>query len=72
MRPLGWIGIALIVVGIIIVAMRGVSYTRNRNDVEVGPFRLATVEKGFVPPMAGVATILLGAGLLFAGRRRKS
>lgn len=72
MRPLGWIGIALIAVGIIIVAMRGVSYTRNRNDVEVGPFRLATVEKGFVPPVAGVVTILLGAGLLFAGRRRKS
>ena len=72
MRPIGWIGIALIVVGILVVAMRGVSYTRSRNDVEVGPFRLATVEKGFVPPMAGVVTILLGAGLLFAGRPRKS
>ena len=72
MRPIGWIGLALVIVGIIIVAMRGVSYTRNRNDVEVGPFRLATVEKGFVPPVAGVVTILLGAGLLFAGRPRRS
>lgn len=40
--------------------------------LEVGPFRLATVEKGFVPPMAGVITILVGASLLFAGRRRRS
>ena len=71
MRPLGWIGVALIVLGGIIVVMRGVSYTRNRNDVEVGPFRVATVERGFVPPMAGVVALLVGAGLLFAGRRRQ-
>lgn len=71
MRPLGWIGVALIVLGGIIVVMRGVSYTRNRNDVEVGPFRVATVERGFVPPMAGVVALLVGAGLLFAGRRQQ-
>jgi hypothetical protein len=70
MRPLGWLGIALIVVGGITVALGGVSYTKRRNDVEVGPFRVATVEKGFVPPMVGVVTILLGAGLLFVGRRK--
>ena len=72
MRPLGWIGVALIVLGGIILVMRGVSYTKNRNDVEVGPFRVATVEKGFVPPIAGVVTLLVGACLLFAGRRRQS
>ena len=72
MRPLGWIGVALIVLGGIILVMRGVSYTKNRNDVEVGPFRVATVEKGFVPPMAGVVTLLVGACLLFASRRRQS
>jgi hypothetical protein len=70
MRPLTLLGIALIVIGGIIVAMRGVSYTKRRNDVEVGPVRFATVEKGFVPPMVGVVSILVGAGLLFAGRRR--
>lgn len=70
MRPLGWLGVVLIVAGGIIIAMDGVSYTRHRNDVEVGPFHLATVEKGFVPPVAGVVVLLAGAGLLFVGRRR--
>ena len=70
MRPLGWLGIALILAGAITVALGGVSYTKKRDDLQVGPLRVATVEKGFVSPMVGVATILLGAGLLFVGRRR--
>jgi len=70
MRPLSWLGIALILIGGITVAMGGVSYTKKRNDLAVGPLRVATVEQGFVPPMVGVVTLLAGAGLLFAGRRR--
>ena len=72
MRPLSWIGVALIAVGGIILIMRGVSYTKSRNDVELGPFRVATVERGFVPPMAGVVAVLVGACLLYVGRRRQS
>jgi hypothetical protein len=72
MRPLGWLGVVLIVLGGIVIAMGGVSYTKKRNDLEVGPFKVAAVEKGFVPPMAGVVTVLVGAGLLFAGRRRRA
>jgi uncharacterized membrane protein YidH (DUF202 family) len=70
MRPLAWLGIALILIGGITIAMGGVSYTKRRNDVEVGPLRVATVEKGFVPPVVGVVTLVVGAALLFAGRRR--
>jgi uncharacterized membrane protein YidH (DUF202 family) len=70
MRPLAWLGIALILIGGITIAMGGVSYTKRRNDVEVGPLRVATVERGFVPPMVGVVTLVVGAALLFAGRRR--
>jgi hypothetical protein len=72
MRPLAWLGIALIVIGGIIIALGGVSYTKKRNDLEVGPLRVATVEKGFVPPMAGIVTVLVGAALVFAGRGRRS
>lgn len=70
MRPIGWIGVALIVTGGIVMAMQGVSYTKKRNDVELGAFRVATVEKGFVSPMTGFVVLLVGASLLFVGRRR--
>ena len=72
MRPVSWIGVALIVAGGVILITRGVSYTKSRNDVELGPFRVATVERGFVPPIAGVVAVLVGAGLLYVGRRRQS
>lgn len=71
MRPLGWIGAILIAAGAIILVMRGVSYTKSRNAVDVGPLHLATEEKGFVPPYAGVIAIVVGAGLLFVGRQQK-
>ena len=35
MRPLSWIGVLLIIAGIVVVAMRGVPYTKSRNEVEV-------------------------------------
>ena len=70
MRPIGWVGVLLIVAGGIVVTMRGVSYTKNRNAIEVGPLRVAAVEKGFVSPIVGVIAILAGAALVFVGRRR--
>ena len=69
-RPLVSIGIALIVCGIVLVAMRGISYTKERQSVQVGPVQVAAERKGFVPPVAGVAAIIVGGVLVLAGRRR--
>ena len=70
MRPLGWVGVLLIVAGAIIAAMGGLGYTKNRNEVEVGPIRVAAEERGQIPPVVGLAAIALGAVLVFAGRKR--
>lgn len=72
MRPLGIVGIVLIALGVIIVAMQGISYTKEREEIEVGPLEVAAERRGFVPPVAGVAAIVVGAGLLIVGRRRTS
>ncbi|HEX9248796.1 MAG TPA: hypothetical protein VF856_04820 [Gemmatimonadaceae bacterium] len=70
MRPLGWIGVLLIVAGVIVVAMRGVPYTKSANEVEVGPLKVTTQERGVVTPIFGVAAIVVGGVLMFAGKKR--
>jgi len=69
MRPLGWIGVLLVVGGIIIVAMRGIPYTKSRSEVEVGPLKVTAQEKGLVTPAIGVGAIVVGLVLVFAGRK---
>lgn len=70
MRPLGWIGVILVVAGVIIVAMGGLPYTRSRSEVEVGPLKVTSQERGLVPRYVGVVAIVVGGVLMLAGRKR--
>ncbi len=70
MRPLGWVGLLLIIAGAVVAAMGGIGYTKSRNEVEVGPIKVAAEERGLVPPVAGVAAIAIGAILVFVGRKK--
>ncbi|HEU4566366.1 MAG TPA: hypothetical protein VFS05_17005 [Gemmatimonadaceae bacterium] len=70
MRPLGILGILLIIAGVVVLAMRGISYTKERQSVSVGPLEVAAERKGFIPPAVGIAAVVVGAGLLLASRRR--
>lgn len=72
MRPLGWVGLLLLIAGVIVVAMGGVGYTKSRNQVEVGSLKIAAEEQGLVPPVAGVAAIAIGAVLIFVGRKKSA
>lgn len=69
MRPLAWIGVLLIVGGIVVVAMRGIPYTKSSNQVEVGPLKVTTQERGMVTPVIGIAAIVIGGVLVFGGRK---
>ena len=72
MRPLGWIGVLLIIAGVIVVAMRGIPYTKSHNEVEVGPLKVTSQERGMVTPMVGVAAIVIGGVLVFAGKKQSA
>jgi len=72
MRPLNWLGVLLIVAGIVIVAMRGIPYTKSKNEVEVGPLKVTAQERGLVPPIVGFGAIVVGGVLVFAGRKRSA
>jgi len=70
MRSLGWVGLLLIIAGAVVAARGGIGYTKSRNQVEVGPIKVAAEEKGLVPPIAGMAAIAIGAVLVFVGRKK--
>jgi hypothetical protein len=68
------VGIVLIVLGVIGLAMGGISYTTREKVVDIGPIE-ATAEKREripLPPIAGGLALAAGVVLLIAGNRRTS
>jgi multidrug transporter EmrE-like cation transporter len=72
MRPAGLVGVVLIIAGVIVLSLRGISYTKDRHSTNVGPVQISTVQKGFVPPLAGIVAIVAGVALIAVGRQREA
>ncbi len=72
MRGLGLVGALLMIGGVVVLLMGGMSYTKDRDEVNIGPLEVAAERKGFIPPAAGIAAIVLGGVLLFADRKRSA
>jgi hypothetical protein len=69
-NAIGIIGIVLIVLGGVVMALQGVSYVRDRQEVRIGPIELTTEERGFIPPVVGGLVLAAGVALVLIGRRR--
>jgi hypothetical protein len=52
--------------------MRGIPYTKSHNEVEVGPLKVTSQERGMVTPVVGIAAIVVGGMLVFAGRKQSA
>ena len=72
MRLLTIVGIVLIVAGGVVVAMGGFGFTKERQQVNVGPIEVAAERRGFVSPLIGGIAIVIGAILIIADRRKKA
>ena len=61
-----------IVAGILALAYGGFTYKKETHDARIGPVEIAVTEKKQmeVPVWAGVAMIVVGAGLLVASRKK--
>jgi len=70
MRPLGIIGVILIIAGIVVLAMKGLSYTKDRDAVKIGGVEIAKEDRGFIPPVAGIIAVVAGVALVAAGRKK--
>jgi uncharacterized membrane protein YidH (DUF202 family) len=65
--------IVLIVVGVIALAYGGISYTREKKVLDIGPLEATTKERRTIPlpPVVGIAAIAGGVAiLLVSGRKR--
>jgi len=65
-------GILLVVLGALVLAYQGITYTRRERVIDVGPIHATRdAEKTIpLPPILGGVAILGGIALLVAGARR--
>ena len=67
-----FLGIVLIVAGVLVLAFGGFSYTREKKVVDLGPLQATTRthETAPIPPIAGGAAILAGIAVLVVATRK--
>ncbi|HEX8850526.1 MAG TPA: hypothetical protein VF761_13425 [Gemmatimonadaceae bacterium] len=67
------LGIVLVVLGVIGLVWGGITYTRRRDTVSVGPISATVQQRETFPisPVAGGVALVAGIALLVAGGRRR-
>lgn len=68
------IGVILIVLGVVGLIYGGITYTSNRNVVDMGSMHVQVTETRQMPlsPIAGAAAVVGGIVLVVVGRRRQT
>jgi len=74
MKPATVIGIALIILGIVALAYRGITYTQREKIVDIGPLQAtADREKTIpLPPILGGLSLVGGIVLVIVGSKSRS
>lgn len=69
-----WVGLLLIVLGVIGLAYGGITYTKKRRAVDLGPLEVNVDEKERVPipPLVGGLAIAAGVVVLALGGRKRA
>jgi len=73
MRSMKIAAIVLIVIGVIALAYGGISYTREKKVLDLGPLEATTKTRETIPlpPVLGVAAIVGGVVLLVVSGRKR-
>jgi hypothetical protein len=72
MTPIRLLGVVLAVAGIAALFVNDISFTRSTEEASLGPVSVAVdkEETVAIPTWAGLAALLLGAGLVAGGGRK--
>lgn len=73
MRTRQIVGIALVVIGLVSLLLGGISWTKDKTVVDIGPIQARTEERKTVPipPVIGALALVGGVVLLVAPNRRR-
>jgi hypothetical protein len=71
MRLIQIVGILLILAGGYVL-IRGFTYTKQENVIEIGDLKAAVKEKKTVPPWVGGLAVIAGAGMIVIARPKSS
>ena len=74
MKPIGWVGVLLLVLGIVGFALGGFSFTEHKKVVDAGPIQVSADEKHSVPitPIAAGLAVVGGLALIAVGATRRA
>lgn len=72
MKPVTIVGIVLIILGVVALALQGISWTTQEKVVDVGPVKVTTEKERTLPlpPLAGGIAVAAGIVLVIVGARR--
>jgi len=72
MKPAFFIGIVLIVLGVVALAYGGITYTKREKVIDLGPIQAsADRQKTFpLPPVVGVISLVGGIVLVAVGSKK--
>ena len=67
-----FVGIVLIVIGVIALAYQGISYTTHKKVLDIGPIQATREERHTVPlpPILGALALIGGLVIIVTDRRR--
>ena len=67
------VGLILIVLGAVGLIYGGITYTKSRDTVEVGPIEMTATQKETIPisPIIGGVLLIAGIGLVVATKRAR-
>jgi membrane-bound ClpP family serine protease len=74
MKPITWVGIVLIVLGVWVFVYQGINYTHKKTILDVGSVHIATETQERFPlsPILGGLALAGGVVLVVVGMRKKS
>jgi len=71
MKPIMLIGIVLIVLGVVVLAYQGITYTSREKIIDIGPLQATADTKKTIPPILGGLVLVGGIVLVIVGAKNK-